>query len=168
MYNLTMDVHQIKSQKLKADEKSSSLWYQLDGGDLFIQIGPQKVLSFEFTREDDHLEGGHGRALRFGKLKDAIQDEEKDFRVYKGSRLVEFEKEIPQDFLKFCEQFMFQCPNIERSIKDGILKFLISFGQDDSGLITNGVYLSYRVPQDQLAKQLRRKKLKKFLMSLVG
>lgn len=141
-----MKVHAIDVEKLKREGDLSSLWYQFENGDLYILLGAQSVEYFEFTREQGHLEGGAKRGLKYGKIVET--QEEEGARAYKRSRLVEYQQELDEELLKWSQRFMYECPNVENSLKEGIMEYLEHRGERP-GLLTlsEGEYESYRHPK---------------------
>jgi hypothetical protein len=141
-----MKAHAIDVDKLKREGDLSSLWYQYDGGDLYILIGKSHVEYFEFTKENQHLEGGRDRSLKFGQVVESTVDEPAQF--YKRSRIVEYQNETDKDLLRWAQRFMYECPNVENPLKEGIMDYLEQLGEKNDLLtLSEGEYESYRHPK---------------------
>lgn len=167
-----MKVHAIDVEKLKREGELSSLWYQFDDGDLYLLIGKSHVEYFEFTKGDKHLEGGKSRSLKFGKIVETQVDEPAQF--YKRSRLLEYQNELDEELLKWSQRFMFECPNVENSLKEGIMEYLEHRGEKNDLLsLAEGEYESYRHPKApskpkiSLSRRLRQNKKLIFITLLL-
>lgn len=138
-----MKINEIDPKNLKANETEQTLWYRGDKGDLFIIFSENKILHFEVTIGERHLEGGIDRSMRYGlvdpdeHIKDAMQ--------FKRSRMVSFNNDIPKGFVDEAIEVVFQSENLEKSMKEGIMTFLSTQGSDDRGLkLEEGRYDSFR------------------------
>lgn len=155
-----MKVHTIDVDKLKREGDLCSLWFQYDNGDLYILLSPTHVDYFEFTLDEQHLEGGLNRTLKYGNIIESQPDE--PGRIYKRSRLIEYRDSIPDDFLKWCQRFMHECPGVEPKLKEGIIEYLVHRGEKtDSLKLEEGYYESYRGPLEPPPPVKDYKKLKK-------
>ncbi len=138
-----MNINEVDPKKLKADELEQTLWYRGENGDLFIIFTENKIIHFEVTIGERHLEGGHGRSMRYGLVDP--EEHVKDALQFKRSRMVRFDSNVPKGFVDEAIEVVFQSINLETSMKEGIMTFLSSQGSDDRGLmLEGGRYDSFR------------------------
>lgn len=161
-----MKVHAIDVEKLKREGHLSSLWYQFENGDLYLLLSPQQINYFEFTQDDLHLEGGADRSLKFGKIIESHAEEVN--RIYNRSRIVEYYDQCDEEFLKWCQRFMYECPNLEPSLKEGVMEYLEYRGQKSDLLtLAEGEFSSYRHPTAPASPPLNFKEHKGTLRLIV-
>ena len=137
-----MNIKEVNPKNLKGDEVQQTLWYRGDTGDLFIIFTQNRIIHFEVTIDEKHLEGGFERTMRYG----IVDPEEhiKDAMQFKRSRMVRFDDSIPKGFIDNCIEIVYKSENLETSMKEGIMTFLSSNGSDDRGLTIEGRYASFR------------------------
>jgi TPR repeat protein len=140
-----MDVKEISPKKLKSDGNQQTLWYKGDVGDLFIIFEKRRICHFEVTFENRHLEGGEGKSMKYG-LVDSHEElaEIEDVLNFKKSRIVKYETIIPKDFVDQAIELVHHSSNLERTIADGLMKYLSTQGKDDTGLSVDDDFTSFR------------------------
>jgi hypothetical protein len=140
-----MDIKEIAPDKLKSDEYQQTLWFKGEQGDLFIIFEKKKICHFEVTFEERHLEGGHGKPLKYG-LVDGQLDHENldDVLSFKKSRIVKYLNDVPKDFVDQAISLVHNSPNLEKSIAEGMMKYLSSLGRDDTGFSVTEDFSSFR------------------------
>ncbi len=138
-------MREISSDKLKDEGLKQRLWFKGEESDLYITFEKNKIVHFEITLKDHHLEGGSKKPLKYGSSSNGeAADIDYAGPSFKGSRLITFENKISLEFVGQAIELIKQVEGLEKSIKDGLLLYLSSFGENDSKLLSEKNYQSFR------------------------
>ncbi len=116
-----MKLKQVNSSQLKWDPTGHPLWFNGLEQDLFLVIGSDEVRHFEISFKEHLISGGASKALQYGHIKNDPG------RSHELSRIVHYQKEIPDSIIKSSIEVVEACSELEPKIKFGVISYLKGF-----------------------------------------
>ena len=144
-----MKIQEVSAIHLKGDQNQQTLWFRGEDGDLFIIFERRTLKHFEVTMDKKHLEGGISKSMKFGLVdQERTPDENphhlEDALAFKKSRIIQFQEEIPKEFIDQCIEIVHGSENLETRMKEAIMRYLSSVGRDDTGFQVEEDFESFR------------------------
>ena len=106
------------------DPNSLVRWFRgPENCELFLVLdkdNPDHVKRFNLSFFGNYVEGGEGVSLRSGQI---LEEEFSAKAKYKGSNIVQFEKEIPEEFRVSCRKFLENIEQLDVEIREQITAY---------------------------------------------
>lgn len=151
---------QVQSSQLKWDPTGHPLWFNGVDQDLYLVISEDEVRHFEISWEDKIISGGATKALQYGIITGNNQGIGQTL-----SRIVDYQKEIPDHSLEMAIKIINSCENLEETIKNGLLTYLNGHGFGPNPLRFSKQLQSY-LPLEKREYKVRKNHWREFRKAL--